>query len=107
MDIGLGNQIHVLYWTRNGQMWYTTRTLDVPAEEVQPLPTQPPATATAIIPTPTLAPTPSPLPDFGPPARSTQPAEAGLWALAAGVAPVMALMLLVLAQRGLRHRRGR
>jgi hypothetical protein len=103
MDIGLGNQIHVLYWTRDGQMWLTSRTLPVPALDPLPLPTEQVPTATAVIPTPTPAPSPTPLPDFGPPPSAGQPAEASLWALAAGVVPAVVLVLLVLAQRGRRN----
>jgi hypothetical protein len=105
LDIGLGNQAHVLYWTRNGQMWHTRRTLPAPALDAAPLPTQPAPTATAVIPTVTPVPTATHLPDFGPLPSASQPAEAGLWALAAGVAPALMLVLFVLVQRGRRNLR--
>jgi hypothetical protein len=104
MTIGLGNQIHVLYWTQRQQLWYVTRTLPAPAIDPLPVPTQPPPTATVIVPTATIAPTATHIPDLGPAPAAGEAAQAGVWALAAGVAPVALLVLAVLAQRGLKRR---
>jgi hypothetical protein len=104
MAIGLGNQIHVLYWTQRQQLWYTARTLPIPAEEPALIPTEPPPTPTVVVPTATAVPTATPLPDLGPMPEAGQAAEAGLWALAAGVAPVALLVVAILAQRGRRRR---
>ena len=99
MTLGLGNQIHVVYWTDARQLWYTTRTLDAPAIDPLPLPTPAPPTPTVIVPTAVPLPTATPLPDFGPLPEPGQASQAGVWALAAGAAPAGLLLLAVLIQR--------
>ncbi len=103
MSIGLGNQLHVLFWTDRRQLWHTTRTLDAPGFEPQVLPTAAPATATTAPPTVAVVPTGTPLPDFGPPPDPGAAADAATLAIVAGVAPVVLFFLLV----GLVRVRGR
>src|SRR5262249_6057833 len=57
MTLGLGNQLHVMFWTDRRQMWYTTRSLPAPAVAPQATPTEVIATATTVAPTLTPAPT--------------------------------------------------
>jgi hypothetical protein len=104
MTIGLGNQIHVMYWSNSQQLWYVTRTLNAPAQEPLPLPTEPPPVPTTVRPTATVMPTPTRPPQFGPPPEPGQADQASLWALAAGAAPVALLLAVVIAQRAMRRR---
>jgi hypothetical protein len=104
MALGLGNELHVLFWTDRQQLWYTRRTLDAPALPPQPLPTTAPATATVPPMTATAAPTATHLPDFGPPPEPGATTQAGVLALAAAVAPVLVFFGGVLLARSLRRR---
>jgi len=96
MALGLGNQLHVIFWTDNRQLWYTKLTLGITGQTPLPTPTFALPTATAA-PAATITPQPSqtPLPDYGPPARPETATEPGLWALAAGIVPVVLLTLIV------------
>jgi len=104
MALGLGNQLHVLFWTDRRQLWYTRLTLPIAGETPLATPTLPVPTAT--VPTVTASPSPSqtPLPDFGPPAGPQQAVAPGYWSLAAGVAPVVFLTLAVGVFRRARRR---
>jgi hypothetical protein len=104
MALGLGNQIHVLFWTDRRQLWYTRQTLPVAGETPMPTPTAVVATATALATATTPAATQTPLPDYGPPAQQDQATAPGYWALAAGVAPVVLLTLIVAVVRRPRRR---
>ena len=103
MALGLGNQLHVLFWTDRRQLWYTTRVLAAAAVAALPTPTAVVPTATAISPTITPVPSQTPLPDYGPSPRPEQATLPGWWALAAGVAPVIVLLLAVAGFRQRRH----
>jgi hypothetical protein len=95
MALGLGNQLHVLFWTDRHQLWYTKVTLPIPGQA--PLPTPTLAVPTATVPVPTLTPLPSqtPLPDYGPAARPEQATDPSVWALVSGIVPVVFLALIV------------
>jgi len=104
MTLGLGNQLHVLFWTDRRQLWYTTRTLPVAGLPALPTPTPFVPTATPVVPTAAPTPVATLLPDYGPPARPEQATQPGVWALVAGVAPVMVLVLVVAVFRRTRRR---
>lgn len=95
MALGLGNTLHVLYWTDHRQLWYTSRVLDVPSRAPLPTPTAVIATATVLAPTVTPVPTGTPLPNYGPFAQPGQATQPGVWAMVAGVAPVVLLFFVV------------
>jgi hypothetical protein len=99
MALGLGNQLHALFWTDHRQLWYTSLQLSAPAQTPQPTATQVTPTATVVEPTVTPTSTPTPLPDYGPPARPDQATQPGVWALLAGVVPVVVLTLVVISAR--------
>jgi hypothetical protein len=99
MALGLGNRVHVLFWTDQRQLWYMSLQVPVSGFAPQATPTEPAPTATITIPTATPTATPTHLPDLGPFARPEQATEPGIWALVAGVVPVAVLLLAVLAQR--------
>jgi len=95
MTIGAGNQLYVLFWTDRRQLWYTTRVLAAPVQTPQPTPTLVVSTPTSVAPTVTPAPSQTPLPDFGPAPRPEQATQPGIWALLAGIVPVVFLTLVV------------
>ena len=39
MALGLGNQLHVLFWTDNRQLWYTKLMLGITGQSPLPTPT--------------------------------------------------------------------
>jgi hypothetical protein len=104
MALGLGNQLHVFFWTDRRQLWYTNLTLPVGGQA--PLPTFTPTvpTPTSVVPTAALTPTPTPLPDYGPSVEPGQATQPGVWALVAGVAPVIVLFVAVVVARRPRRR---
>jgi hypothetical protein len=104
MTIGLGNQIHVLYYTDRKQLWYTTRTLDAPAIAPLPVPTLAPPTPTVPLPTATIAVTPTYLPDFGPAPDLGATARVSVLSIVAGVAPVVIFFGGLLFARSLRKK---
>src|SRR5262249_32790775 len=96
MALGMGNQIHVLFWTDHRQLWYTRQSLPIAGVTPQPTPTVAVPTTTVAPPTITPIPTQTPLPDYGParaPPRARGPA---LIALGAGVVPVVLLPAVVM-----------
>lgn len=99
MTLGLGNVLHVMWWTNDRQLWYMTRQIPIAGQSPQPTPTQ--VIATEVPPTsiPTLVPTATHLPDYGPVMDPNLPAEAGTWAVLAGIVPVLILLLLVYLRR--------
>jgi len=99
MALGLGNQLHALFWTNHRQLWYTSLQLSAPAHTPQPTPTLVTPTATVVVPTVTPTAAPTPLPDLGPPARPDQATQPGVWALLAGVVPVIVLFVIVAVSR--------
>ena len=103
MAIGLGNQLHVLFWTDRQQIWYMTRQLDAPAVEPKVLPTALPVTPTAVVPTDTPVPTATHLPDLGPAPAPGAVSQSATLSIVAGVLPVMLFFLIV----GLVRVRGR
>ena len=106
MTISMGNTLHVMFWTERRQMWHTSLTLDVPAYAPLPVPIIP--TATPVPPTLTPVPTATttPLPEFGETPTTEMVTGPGLFSIAAGAVPVVALLLLVLVgrRRGLNRR---
>jgi hypothetical protein len=104
MAIGLGNQIHVLFWTDRHQIWYTSRALPVAGQQPLATPTLTIPTATAIVPTATAVPSQTPIPDFGPPVQPETATQPGVWALLSGVIPVVALFAFILVQRSTRRK---
>src|SRR5258706_13637315 len=99
MARGLGNRLYVMFWTDRRQLWVTSRLLSLAAQPTEAVPTVPVPTTTPTGVPPTLVPTPTPLPDSGPPLQPDQASAPGLWALAAGVVPVVVLTILVAAFR--------
>jgi hypothetical protein len=99
MSLGLGNQVHVLFWTDRRQIWYTSKTLPAPGVTPEIVPTQ--ATTTPQPPTPTagVLPTNTPLPDFGPAPQASVIAATGYLTMAAGVAPVLVVVLALFTIR--------
>ncbi len=64
-----GNRLHVVWYTNDGEVWYTAAKLDAPLQRIMPLPPPPLPTATSAPVTPTgkgtaEAMTPTPLPSF-------------------------------------------
>ena len=104
MALGLGNELHVLFWTDRRQLWYTSLQLAAPALTPQPTATLVTPTVTVVAPTATPTTTPTPLPDFGPPATTEQATQPGVWAMVAGVAPVLILFGVIVAVGRTRRR---
>jgi hypothetical protein len=104
MAVGLGNQLHVMFWTERKQLWYTTRTLDAPAIAAVPLPTLPPPTPTVPVVTATLEPTATYLPDMGPPPELGAATRVSMLSVVAGVAPVVLFFGVLLVARSLRRK---
>ncbi len=104
MALGLGNQLHVFFWTDRRQLWYTTLTLPIAGQAPQPTVTPIVPTATSVVPTTTPTPSPTPLPDYGPMAQPGQATQPGVWALVAGVVPVVVLFVVVAVSRRQRPR---
>ena len=104
MTLSLGNRLYVMFWTDRRQLWVTTQLLPLSAQPTEAVPTVPVPTVTPTSVPPTAAPTATPLPDYGPPPQPDQATAPGLWALAAGVAPVVLLTLVVVAFRGTTRR---
>lgn len=94
MTLGLGNQLHVLFWTNDRQLWYMTRQLPIPGDEPQPTSTV--AVPTAVPPTtvPTLVPTATHLPDYGAPMDVNLPQQSSSWAIVGGIVPVVLLFII-------------
>jgi hypothetical protein len=105
MTISQGNRLHVLFWTNNQQLWYTSRQLPVPGQQLLPTPTA--FVPTAVPPTvaPTLTPPPTHLPDYGPPMDTDLPAQTGAWAALAGFIPTAILIVIVYLSRRFGGRR--
>ncbi|MEP7358825.1 MAG: hypothetical protein ABI847_16370, partial [Anaerolineales bacterium] len=99
LALGLGNQLHALFWTDHRQLWYTSLQLAAPGLAPRPTATLVTPTATVVPPTVTPTNTPTPLPDFGPPATPDQATQPGVWALVAGVVPVAVRTLVVIGAR--------
>jgi hypothetical protein len=99
MTLGLGNQLHVLFWTDRQQLWYVTRQLDVAGIEPQVLPTEAPVTPTVEVPTETPVPTATYLPDLGPPPVVGASSQAARLSILAGIVPVVVFFLVVGAVR--------
>ena len=111
-----GNQLHVVWFTRNGvdryssdnahyQVWYTTKHLDVPA--VSPLPQFTPV-PTAIAPSPTALPQLQPTPTLAPaivnaPVLDGRPAWEGQGMATIGLAalPVIGILLVFIGARAM------
>jgi len=99
MTIGLGNRLHVMWWTNDRQLWYTSRQLTTPGQTIQPTPTA--IVATEVPPTATPAPVPTAthIPDYGAAMDPSLPAQSGAWAVIAGIVPVVLLVGIVALRR--------
>ena len=104
MALSMGNRLYVLFWTDRRQLWFTTRELPLAAQTPAPTPTSAVPTVAPTTPAPTVAPSQTPLPDYGPPVKPEQAVNPGIWALAAGVAPVVSLFFVAALFRRSRRR---
>jgi hypothetical protein len=99
MTIGLGNTLHVLFWTNNRELWYMTRQLSVRGTEQLPSPTPPLPTPVLPTETPVIIPTATHLPDFGAPMEPGVVQQGSLVAVIGGLVPVILLIGIVLLVR--------
>jgi hypothetical protein len=102
MTIGLGNKLHVLFWTNNRELWYMTRQL--PIQGVEQLPSPTPPLPTPIPPTepPVIIPTATHLPDFGAPMEPGLVQQGSIVAVIGGLVPVVLLIGVVMLWRMVR-----